>query len=320
MSQQVSARNIGLFTIGAIAVLIAGLLVFGSGDWFQAEQKVEMAFEGNVKGLATGSYITFRGVRIGEVQTMNLELDEKETRIFVRVTGIIVPQSDDTDTISQSEHLALIQALVDQGVAAQLVSENMVTGRLQVQLEFFDDLEKFSLPSKYNYPVIPTVPSDYEIVADVLQNLVDDFKAIAQGLNNILSSEESHSTARQLNAAITHLNSILSAIDNDKESLSSELMAATKSVRRMADTISEAADTAKPALSSASESLALLDITLKQAMAALKTYQDAIQPGSELSVALIQTLDAFERSADQVRQLAETLQRNPESLLTGKQP
>ncbi|TQV86149.1 MCE family protein [Exilibacterium tricleocarpae] len=320
MSQQVSARNIGLFAIGAILVLTAGLLVFGSGDWFQPEQKVEMAFEGNVKGLAIGSYITFRGVRIGEVRTMNLELDESETRIVVRVTGIIVPQGDDPDPITQGEHLALIQNLVAQGVAAQLVAENMVTGRLQVQLEFFEDLEKFSLPSKYNYPVIPTVPSDYEIVADVVQDLVDDFKAIAQGLNNILGSEESQATAQQLRAAITHLNSILSVLDNDKETLSTELMAATQSVRQMADSINEAAVTARPALKSASASLALLDTTLQGAMSTLKTYQQAIQPGSELSVALIQTLGAFERSADQVRQLAETLQRNPESLLMGKQP
>jgi paraquat-inducible protein B len=67
MRKQASKTLIGGFVVGAVALAVAGVLVFGSGRFLKQTFKFVMYFEGSVKGLKVGSSVVFRGVRIGTV-------------------------------------------------------------------------------------------------------------------------------------------------------------------------------------------------------------------------------------------------------------
>lgn len=332
MSQQVNARAIGLFTIGAIVCLVVGILVFGSGDWFKGQDRIEMVFTGSVKGLGVGSSITYRGVRIGEVESINISFYEDENNINIRAVGLIVQQQSDSSLFEKMANSdEIFRNLINQGVRAQLVQESLVTGRLQIQLEFFEDREGYAPPSQSGYIVVPTVPSEIEIFGETLTDLVEQFRdlpikeisnnlaSVAEGLNLLVNSQEVKTAMQNLAQSLVHLNSLLAKFDQDKELISDEFLAASRAVKGMADSLSEAANQSQPLLAGATGSLKKLDRLLDQSSRTLTTYERLVQPGSELSVTLIQTLQSFDKASEQVRQLAETLQRNPESILTGKQ-
>jgi paraquat-inducible protein B len=66
MSKQASKSLIGAFVIGALALVVAGTVIFGSGKLFRKAFKNVMFFEGSVKGLQIGASVVFRGVQIGK--------------------------------------------------------------------------------------------------------------------------------------------------------------------------------------------------------------------------------------------------------------
>jgi len=330
MSQQVNAKTIGLFSIGAIAFFVFGILVFGSGDWFKNQDRIEMVFKGSVKGLGVGSSITYRGVRIGEVESINISPYEED--LNVRVVGLIVQQQSDHKLFKlEVDRDAIFKKLINQGVRGQLVQESLVTGRLQIQFEFFDGLDGYAPTSQSGYIVIPTVPSEIEMFGKTLSSLVEKFgdlpvkeisdnlAAVAKGLNSVVNSDEVKSSMTNLSQSLFHLNSLLAELDLDKEEMTNEFIAASRALKGMANSVSSAANKSEPLLKGAENSLKKLDKLLAQSSKTLATYEKLVQPGSELSVTLIQTLQSFDRASEQVRQLAETLQRNPESILTGKQ-
>ncbi len=331
MSQQVSARTIGLFSIGAIILFVIGILVFGSGDWFKEQNRIEMVFTGSVKGLYVGSSITYRGMRIGEVEKITIAQYGED--INIRVIGVIVQQESDRNIYfgSGDKLNYMFDKLVKEGVRAQLVQESLVTGRLQIQLEFLEDSKGYAPPSISGYSVLPTVPSEIEKLGETVKAFVNKFEdlpikeiadnlaATTEGINSLVNSREVKVALVNLSQSLVHFNHLMEGLDKDKEVITGEMLATAKALREMADSFTDVANKSEPLIAAAGDSFKNIDRLLGQTSKTLETYEHLVQPGSELSVTLIQTLQSFERASEQVRQLAETLQRNPESILTGKQ-
>jgi paraquat-inducible protein B len=55
MSKPVNKTIIGLFVVGAIALIVAAVLLLGSGKFFTDRPKYVTYFQGSVKGLSVGS-------------------------------------------------------------------------------------------------------------------------------------------------------------------------------------------------------------------------------------------------------------------------
>src|ERR687892_2432980 len=90
MSKQASPTLIGAFVIGAIALVVAGLLVFGSGTFFADRLTWVTYFPGSVKGLRVGAPVNFRGVRIGEVTGIQVLYDENDGSMVIPVVMEVV--------------------------------------------------------------------------------------------------------------------------------------------------------------------------------------------------------------------------------------
>jgi hypothetical protein len=81
MAKQANKTLIGGFVVGAVALIVAGVLVFGSGKFFQARNKYVLFFQGSLKGLNVGAPVLFQGVQVGSVIDITIEADaEKQTR------------------------------------------------------------------------------------------------------------------------------------------------------------------------------------------------------------------------------------------------
>ncbi|PID43164.1 MAG: hypothetical protein CSA52_00590 [Gammaproteobacteria bacterium] len=329
MSHKVNARAIGAFTILAIVLLVAGIFTFGSGDWFRAEYDVEMVFTGSVKGLTTGSPITFRGVRIGEVKEVNLDIAEDGKDIIIRVVGALA-QGEDTRFANRRILYEFLDGQIKKGLRAQLVPQSIVTGRLQIQLEYFPLQKGYLLPDDNDNLNFPTVPTDFEVVSETLKSVVKQIDGIPlvaitehldsaiRNFNEAVSSDKIDRSLTELNASLVQLNRLLTGINGEREHFFEQYYQTSAAFQKMAKNVTRASQRGERLMKQTKRALDDLDGVIGQAESTLKTFEQLVEPGSDVRVRVIRTLESMERSAEQFRQLGETIERNPESVLTGK--
>ncbi|MGH7809714.1 MAG: MlaD family protein, partial [Candidatus Binatia bacterium] len=81
MSKPVNPVAIGGFTVGAIALLLAAVFIFGGGRFWRADTvRFVIFFDSSLNGLEVGAPVKMQGVKIGEVKDIVLLLDPKTTK------------------------------------------------------------------------------------------------------------------------------------------------------------------------------------------------------------------------------------------------
>jgi phospholipid/cholesterol/gamma-HCH transport system substrate-binding protein len=136
MSKQASSIAVGSFVIGAIVLIVAGVLLFGSGKFFTQTHTAVAVFPGNVKGLKVGAAVEFRGVRIGSVKNIKVLMDRSKNKVYVPVyfdieRGVIEDMDfgELAENLSDKEWREEVEKLIEAGLKAQLVLQSVVTGQ-----------------------------------------------------------------------------------------------------------------------------------------------------------------------------------------------
>lgn len=183
-------------------------------------------FDGSVRGLRPGAPVEFRGMKIGSVTNVQLEVDADDT-IRIPVTIAIEPErisfADGGDPGERPyENMA---KLVERGLRAQLKSGNLVTGELLVDLDFHPDSALATPEQSGTYPVIPSVPTELEVLtasitgvlselaALPLADLVADLRRTVQGVEVLVASPDTKETVAALNRSATQLEALLSSLE-----------------------------------------------------------------------------------------------------------
>src|SRR5512135_2362494 len=137
MSKKASKTLIGAFVLGAVVLIVAGVVVFGGGKFFKKTIKYVMFFDGSVKGLQVGAPVTFRGVKIGEVTDMVLRFDPSNLAVMIPVYVEIDPEKFlGSDTLKKAKPGQYYRALLDKGLKARLELQSFVTGLLMIGVDF----------------------------------------------------------------------------------------------------------------------------------------------------------------------------------------
>ena len=170
MSKPVSKTLIGVFVVGALALAVAAVMVFGSGKFLAKTIPAVMYFEGSVKGLSVGAPVVFRGVRVGSVTNVELIFDPKKLTFLIPVYIEIDPSKVKT-TAKVKGNLEYLQPLVERGLRAQLESQSFVTGQLMINIDFFPDTLPGLVGLDPRYAEIPTIASTLDQLSKDIQNL-----------------------------------------------------------------------------------------------------------------------------------------------------
>src|SRR5262245_18616868 len=164
MSRQASPTTIGVFVLGAFLLLLAGIVVFGSGKFFADSIKVVMYFEGDLSGLDTGASVAFEGVPIGTVTDLGVVLNPQD--LSARAPVVVEIRRDHLriiggDSALPSHGQALKPMVEEKGLRAQLQSESLVTGQKFIQLAYYPEStpRQFVTDPLTNLPEIPTIPT-----------------------------------------------------------------------------------------------------------------------------------------------------------------
>src|SRR5512135_2268972 len=137
MSKQANKAVIGIFVVGAIALVVIAIVVLGSGKFFKKTVKAVCYFEGSVGGLNVGAPVVFRGVRIGSVSEIILKVDPSKLIFTIPVYIEIEPDKFEVVGARPTEMKGQnLKTLIDKGLRASLETQSLVTGQMQVGLDF----------------------------------------------------------------------------------------------------------------------------------------------------------------------------------------
>ena len=331
MKTKVSPAIVGMFVIGAFALGIISLLTFGGVNLFAKPQRFLVYFDESVHGLTLGSPVKLRGVPVGRVVDLNVRYDEKTNHSVVAVLcefskGKV---ADARGTAINVSDRAELQTMVDRGLRARLDVQGLATGLLFVELEFLNpkDYPADNRLTELKYVVIPYVPSAIsefqtnltEILNDIkkvdfagigrelkqllvdtrkqidgldVKGLVAQWQKAGAAVDALASSPEAKQTLANLDATLTELRLVLAQLNSQIANNGTELQATLVQTKETLASFNAAADSARRFIAA----------------------QSGL--GADTSRALAQLADA----AEAVQRLAEYLERNPQALISGKQP
>ena len=78
MNKKMSPTLVGAFVLGALALVVVGILAFGTGELFAKKYEFVLYFDSSVNGLNIGAPVKVRGVEIGTVTNILLSLDREK--------------------------------------------------------------------------------------------------------------------------------------------------------------------------------------------------------------------------------------------------
>lgn len=169
-------------------------------------QRVNVYFDGSVKGLSAGAPVEFRGIRVGEVSAIQAAITDGERgpKVVLRATLSIMPQrmgiAEGDDAAMAAAVLDLLEAEVNRGMRARLAASGLLSQTLYVDLATMDNPPEGVLNREAEpYPTLPSAPSS-----------VDGLAASAEGVMKRLSSlpiEDLMNTAQTL---LANVNAVVS--------------------------------------------------------------------------------------------------------------
>jgi phospholipid/cholesterol/gamma-HCH transport system substrate-binding protein len=320
VARQPSKTLIGAFVVGAVALATVGVVIFGSGRFFQKRLTNVMYFSGSITGLSVGSPVKFRGVQVGQVTKIAAVLDAKTVSITIPIYVELDPNSlivlGNEDATSGLSAGRFYEPLLEKGLKAQLDVESFVTGKLYINMDFHPEIPPKLVGLDRRYPEIPTIPSLHDEILKTLHDLPEKIIAVAGGIERLVNSPAAQDSLRDLDG-------LLRSLTTEVGPLSASARSTLESARRA---FSQGEKTLALKEGASAEMAASFTATMKKAgdsldqmRSTLGTYQNLAEPSGNLSHDLAQTLGQVDAAARSVRALADYLELHPEAVLKGKQ-
>ena len=259
MTKQANKTLIGIFVVGAVALVVAGVMIFGSGKFFAERHRLVMYFDGSVSGLNVGAPVVFRGVKIGTVTDIVLRADPADMSIQIPVFIEIEPnrferigKARDKRNLEEA-----VQLLINRGLRARLDVQSLVTGQLLIELDFHPDKPVRLVGMDTEYLEIPTIPSSWDELADTFQKLpltelVGKLTSAIEGIERTVNSPEVGKGLKNLNETMEDIQKLVENLDSSVAENSdlpyhltkalAEVSAAARSVRVLADYLEQHPD------------------------------------------------------------------------------
>ena len=293
---------VGTLVLAVIALMTLSIVWLSGAADRVAYQNYTLYFkQQSLDGLAVGSPVKIRGIKVGVVDSYSFATDNDEA---VSVT-----------------------ARIDEGVpvhvgAEAYIKRNLVTGIASVEINNGPSNAPLLdvVPQGERYPVIAEGSSDIDKVATAVTRLAENGAQVVERMNTLLSDENQRAISQTL-ANLNELSSHLAANKQGLDAVVQGIRDASDEFRFAGASISQAATLAEGSIISIGENA---DVALKEATVAMERLQREARllSGQIQQLTETSTLELTNVSRD-VRTSADTLttagQRlsNPREILFG---
>ena len=188
-----NALLIGSFVLFGLALVVASILWLSGNRLFQRHLEVMVYFNSGVPGLYVGAPVNFRGVAVGQVEEIGIQVDRDSLKALVPVRIQLTP---DALRFTGSKDTPLdLQTLVQRGLRARLSSQSFVTGQKAIELDFVPNTPS-TLSGDGVKPEIPALADQFgnliDQVAELpLRDTVQDIRDTVKDLRATLASVQS---------------------------------------------------------------------------------------------------------------------------------
>jgi len=258
-------------------------------------QRYILYFDSSVRGLSRGAPVEFNGIRVGTVESVDLEyvVTERTFRVPVEVTLEPERVSVVGGRLGDVNPQETIETLIDNGLRARLKTGSFITGQLFVDLSMHP-----VSPARYlgnqegNLPELPTLPQKLDEIANSLTSLLEKVETFpieeigirllgtVEGMENIVTSPALNNGMISLQQAAAGINTLVTNLD-------ASVLPATQTA-------------------------------LDAAREALGGVHDVTAPTSPVRYNLEQALKELGATARSLRELTDFLEQNPSALILGK--
>lgn len=249
-----------------------------------------LVFKESVRGLPVGAPVDLRGVTVGEVSKINLELDPARKEFSMPVEIKFYPErlraryrTATPKSGMPKNSRELLNSLVEHGFRAQLRSGSLLTGQLYVALDFFPKAPKVKLDWSKNPPEFPTMTNSFEQFQTAIMQIVQKIEKLP--LEELAT--DSRKTIQSLDVTLKSADALMKNMDN----------VIVPEARMMIEDVRT---------------------TLKSVRATVDTAQKNLDVNSPLQLDMRETMRELQRAARAFKTLGEYLEQHPESLLQGK--
>jgi paraquat-inducible protein B len=312
MRTRANARLVGAFVLGSVALAIASVAVLGSGRLFRKTIPFVLVFRGNVNGLRIGAPVKIKGVTIGSVTDIALQLNLGTRNIAYGSAGIQIPVLIGIDQ-NRVRGLAIsrdVRRAVKHGLRAQLAMESFVTGILYIDLDMHPGApENYEMPPDSQPQEIPTLKTTFEQAQSAAAKIISQLDKIqldqlVNTANETIAAFGDLARSPDIRAAVVSLDQTATRLGDTAQSIRELTEHVDRQVAPMAASLEKGARD--------------IDITVHKAEAALDRLQAGLQPDAPLVYRANQALENVSAAARSLRELGDYLQRNPSAIVRGR--
>jgi paraquat-inducible protein B len=297
MNQKVSPTLIGGFVLGALAVLICGILAFGSGRFFRSTKEFVLYFDGSVNGLHIGAPVKLKGVEIGSVKNILLQIEKGTTLNKIPVIIQIDPDKLTSRGVPVAEALdpKRMPEFFQRGFRGQLQTESLVTGVLYVGLDFFSGtpIDLVQKPGgDYKYPEIPTIETEIAHAQDTVTRIVAkleaiDFDTITTSVTKATDGVAQLANSPALKASLLTLQQTMPELRQAIADFRSLTVTANKGVTGVSDDLHNVSADLRQTLLGAQGTIEQFTATLKETQETVITVRANVDPDSTVFYELL---------------------------------
>lgn len=340
--KKANPKAVGGFVVGAVLLAAIAAIVFGSGRLFQERSQLVAFFSGSLQGLRIGAPVQFRGVEIGTVTDIYVQVDP-ETLEFV-IPVILEVNLDHVRGLQEAkvQGQSRGEELVKLGLRAQLNPQSLVTGQQTVQLVLRPDTPVNLVETDLPYQQIPTIPSQMAQMEQSIGSVLADISDVLNQLKDIFGENKGKmdEVVANISDATNHMKATMSDLRKaagDVSQLTTEIVQRKEAIFALIDNTNEAVLTYKGLGDRANAIVAANEEALSQGIAGLREVEAKI---SELASTAEATLNENRRgirdftndgmyeirnlavdaqaAVEQFRRVMEEMERDPARFFLGK--
>jgi paraquat-inducible protein B len=314
---------VGAFVLGGIVLALGAIVLFGKFNFFNPAVQAAVVFEDSIAGLSVGAPVTFRGVRVGAVESIAIQFDPKTHTAYIPVIVRIEPDSAQV-TRDSGRNAVDLSALITRGLRAELNTQSFVTGQSAINLDFDPASPVVLHRSITNLPEIPTRQSTIQRAKEQLSQL--PLRELADNANATL--ESLRGLSEKLDQDLPPLVESLKASSDRSEQLVETATQTLQGLQTKLDTtlagITQLADSGSRQLNERGAELhtLLTDTTqaIEQAHDILGDVRSLTSSRATSRANIESTLRDLSAAAASLRGFANDVEHNPQLLLTGRRP
>ena len=282
--------RLGIFVLAAIGALLTIILIFGSGQLFKKSFTIETYIKQSVTGLDAGAAVRFRGVKIGQVTSINLSGDvyEREIPMPERREYVVVRMQIFGDKVE----LTNLQIYLKDNLRARIKSMG-ITGVNYVELDFYPSATQYNpLPYTWEaeYPVVPSMPNQADEIISGIQKLI-----------GALNSLDVDGTQKKFDALLGNLNKLMAGDGRDNAGLINSV----KDLNVLLERIAKVTD---------KDQLNILMRELVATMVSLRQTVTSVQGDTTA------TLENLRQASEQLNEFTRVASQSPSTLIWGEPP